>query len=204
MKWPPRISNLDARQRYFVMPLLALALVLFWFVAVDPFLDYRESLGKEIVENRQRIAMWEAYLNKASSLPKQREQLEQRRREIEQQLLPGGTPTLAAAALQDKLHGFAQESGVNVQSTQVMREESVGELKRISIRMTVTGQIRPLAEFLTAVEYGPYRVVVPFLEISMRGARLRGQAGRALAMTLEVSGFLQNAPASAKKRKEDA
>ncbi len=202
MKWPAGFAALDARQRYFVMPLSVLALVLFWFVAVDPFLSYREALKEEIASNREKIEMWEAYLSKANDLPRQQQLLQQREQEIEGQLVPGGTPTLAAAALQDKLHGFAEEHGVNVQSTQLMREESVGDLKRISIRMTVTGQIRSLAEFLTAVEYGTYRVSIPFLEISRRGARLRGKGGRALGMTFEVSAFVQNGPAGAKQGEE--
>jgi hypothetical protein len=91
------------------------------------------------------------------------------------------------------LHSIAAEKGVNVQSTQVMREETVGDFRRIAIRLTVTGELRPIAEFLTAVEYGPRRITMPFLEISRRGAVLRGQTARALAATIEIAGFLQGA-----------
>jgi len=44
---------------------------------------------------------------------------------------------------------------------------------------------------LAAVEYGPKRFSIPFLEVSRRGAVLRGQSQRALAATVEVNAFLQ-------------
>jgi hypothetical protein len=109
--------------------------------------------------------------------------------------MPGETPTLAAASLQDALHSVAVEKGVNIQSTQVMRDETVGDFRRVAVRVTATGDLRQLADFLAAVEYGPRRVAVPFLELSRRGAALRGQSARTLAATVEVSAFLQTAAA---------
>lgn len=40
--------------------------------------------------------------------------------------------------------------------------------------------------------------MIPFLEISRRGAVLRGKAARALSATIEVSAFLQGATEGAK------
>jgi len=72
-----------------------------------------------------------------------------------------------------------------------MREETVGDFRRIAVRMVVSGELRPLAEFLNGVEFGPRRLSIPFLEISRRGAVLRGQSARSLAATIEVNAFLQ-------------
>src|SRR5205814_723824 len=86
-----------------------------------------------------------------------------------------------------------------IQSTQVMREETVGDFRRIAVRITVTGELHPLADFLSAVEFGPRRVALPYVEVSRRGAVLRGQSGRALAATIEVTAFLQGADTQAAK-----
>ena len=90
---------------------------------------------------------------------------------------PGDTPTLAAANLQNTLHSLAGEKGVEIQSTQVMRDDAVGDFRRIAVRITVTGDLKQVADFLAGVEHGPTRVLIPFLEISRRGAALRGKSG---------------------------
>src|SRR5262249_23060326 len=64
-------------------------------------------------------------------------------------------------------------------------------------RITVTGDLKQVADFLAGVEHGPTRVLIPFLEISRRGAVLRGKAARALSATVEVTAFLQGAPLQA-------
>lgn len=194
MNWRLRWVRLSPReQRLIIAAGAVLGLALVRFLIVSPFLAYREGLRDEIVEHREMLENAHRYLARAPEVTRQRDLLRARYRELRTQLVPGDTPTLAAASLQDTLHSVAVEKGVTIQSTQVMREDTVGAFRRISVRITATGELRQLAEFLTAVEYGPRRVTLPFMEISRRGAVLRGQSARALAATIEVAGFLQTA-----------
>src|SRR6185503_5213666 len=103
-------------------------------------------------------------LARSADVTRQLESLRARYREIRANLVPGETPTLAAASLQDTLHQLASEKGINIQSTQVMREETVGDFRRIAVRLTVTGELRQLAEFLAGIETGARRLSIPFLE----------------------------------------
>ena len=192
MNWRARWTRLSTRERMLIAAAGAvLGLALLRVLVLSPFVAYRESLRDEIVAHRDMLENARAYLARAGEVSKQHEMLRVRYQEIRAQLVPGDTPTLAAASLQDMLHSLAAEKGINIQSTQVMREEAVGDFRRIAVRITVTGELRSLAEFLAGVEYGPRHVSIPFLEISRRGAVLRGQSARALAATVEVSAFLQ-------------
>ena len=173
-----------------------LALLFLRHFVLTPFSTYRESVREEIAANGAMLDNTTAYLARGPDLTSRREMLQARFRELRAQLLPGDTPTLAAANLQDTLHSLAAEKGVDIQSTQVMREETLGDFRRIAVRLSVMGEIRQLAEFVAGVEYGPLRVSIPFLEISKRGAVLRGQSGRALAATVEVSAFVQGSEES--------
>lgn len=173
-----------------------LVIALIRFVIISPFLVYRSNLRDDIDANRAMLENATAYLARAGDTARQREALQGRYKQIRGQLVPGDTPTLAAAALQDTLRNLANEKGIDIQSTQVMRDETVGDFKRIAVRITVTGEIKNLADFLNSIEHGPVRVTLPFLEISRRGAALRGKGARTLAATLEVSAFIQG-PASA-------
>jgi type II secretory pathway component PulM len=192
MNWRERWQRLSGRERTLIGAAGGvLALLLLRVVILSPFLAYREGLRDEIVSHEEMLQNDHAYLARSADVTRNLEALRTRYREVHGQLVPGDTPTLAAASLQDTLHSLAAEKGINVQSTQVMREETLGDFRRIAVRMVVSGELRQLAEFLAGVEFGQRRLSIPFLEISRRGAVLRGQSARALAATIEVNAFLQ-------------
>jgi Tfp pilus assembly protein PilO len=194
MNWRERWARFSARERRLIGAAGGvLGLFLVHLLVISPFLSYRQDLQDEITGHREKIENGKAYLARTADITRQREQLQKLYQQVHAQLVPGDTPTLAAANLQNTLHSLAGEKGVEIQSTQVMRDDAVGEFRRIAVRITVTGDLKQVADFLAGVEHGPTRVLIPFLEISRRGAALRGKTARALSATIEVTAFLQGA-----------
>lgn len=199
MNWRERWARLSGRERQLIIAAAGvLGLLLLRYLVISPFMAYRENLQDDIASYRERLENATAYLARAGDIAQQREQLRARVEQVRSQLIPGDTPTLAAANLQNTLHGLAGERGVEIQSTQVMRDETVGDFRRVAVRITVTGELKGLAEFLGALEHGPQRVSIPFLEIGRRGVVLRGKGGRTLSATIEVSAFLREGGTAAK------
>jgi Tfp pilus assembly protein PilO len=197
MNWRERWERFSSRERRLIGAAGGvLGLFLVHLLVISPFLSYRQDLQDEIAAHREKIENGQAYLARTADITRQREQLQKMYQLVHAQLVPGDTPTLAAANLQNTLHSLAGEKGVEIQSTQVMRDDAVGEFRRIAVRITVTGEVKQVADFLAGMEHGPTRVLIPFLEISRRGAVLRGKAARALSATIEVTAFLQGAPAT--------
>lgn len=197
MNWRERWARFSGRERRLIGAAGGvLGLFVVHLLVISPFLSYRQDLQDEIAAHREKIENGQAYLARTADITRQREQLQKMYQLVHAQLVPGDTPTLAAANLQNTLHSLAGEKGVEIQSTQVMRDDTVGEFRRISVRITVTGEVKQVADFLAGMEHGQTRVLIPFLEISRRGAVLRGKAARALSATIEVTAFLQGAPAT--------
>jgi general secretion pathway protein M len=197
MNWRERWARFSARERRLIGAAGGvLGLFLVHLLVISPFLSYRQDLQDEITAHREKLENAQAYLARTADITRQREQLQKAYQQVHAQLVPGDTPTLAAANLQNTLHSLAGEKGVEIQSTQVMRDDSVGSFRRIAVRITVTGDLKQLADFLAGVEYGQTRVAIPFLELSRRGAVLRGKTARALSATIEVTAMLQGAPAT--------
>jgi general secretion pathway protein M len=197
MNWRERWARFSGRERRLIGAAGGvLGLLVVHLLVISPFLSYRQDLQDEIAAHREKIENGQAYLARTADITRQREQLQKMYQLVHAQLVPGDTPTLAAANLQNTLHSLAGEKGVEIQSTQVMRDDAVGEFRRIAVRITVTGEVKQVADFLAGMEHGSTRVLIPFLEISRRGAVLRGKAARALSATIEVTAFLQGAPAT--------
>ena len=165
--------------------------------AVVRLQNYRAQMRAEVDANRERVNHLHAYVARAEQVERERELLTERLQSLQDRVLPGDTGTLAAAHLQDHVTTVAGDTGVSVQSAQVMREEEVGEYRRITVRLTLRATVKALADFLEKIEYGSMQLSVPFLQIDGRGGTTprRGaltanvSAERVLSATLEVRGL---------------
>src|SRR5439155_1448702 len=136
------------------------------------------------------------FLAVADALRAERDDLRQRVAQAKDRLLPGSSGTLGAAALQERANSLAAEKGITVQSTQVMKEEPVEPFHKIAIRLTLSGELKPFAELVSGLEYGPQQLSIPFVELSRRGAVAGAKGPRTLQATVEVSGYLQGEQAA--------
>ena len=64
-----------------------------------------------------------------------------------------------------------------MQSTQVMKEEAVDPFRKVAVRLTLSGELKPFAELVSGLEYGQ-QLAIPFVEVNRRGA-VPGAKGRA-------------------------
>src|SRR5262249_21668134 len=105
---------------------------------------------------------------------------------------------LAAAVLQERVSSLASDKKVSMQTTQVLKDEPFGPFRVVSLRITASGELHDLADFLTALEFGPLRVFIPLIELSRRGAMVRkGGVGRTVSATIQVSGVVQSSAQAA-------
>ncbi|HLY38242.1 MAG TPA: type II secretion system protein GspM [Candidatus Binatia bacterium] len=169
---------------------VAVVVSLLYVGVAEPIIHYRRRVADEIGEGHEQLERSARFVAAGDGLRAERDDLKQRLDEARKRLLPGDSGTLGAAALQERANSTAVEKGITVQSTQVMKEEVAEPFHKVSIRLTLSGELKPFVELLSGLEYGPQQLTVPFLEITRRGA-VAGQKGpRTLAATLELSGYL--------------
>jgi type II secretory pathway component PulM len=176
----------------------ALLAVIAVYGIVKPYRAYTAELEKEIAQQASFVAKMVRQRDRGSQIEQQVIQLRQRMHNVRQHLIPGGTPALAASQLQDRLQNLARGSGLDVLTTVSLRDEPAGEFRKTTVQMTLRGGLPELGRFVSAVEYGDWRLSVSSLEV--RGTynfRIAGiqQAGgpkpNPLTVTLEVSGIMQ-------------
>jgi hypothetical protein len=204
MKAPKALwITLKARYRTWPRVVQIAAMAIGGFVAIiaiyapiQRFTAYRAGVQAEIESYQDELEHLAAYVTRGEPVEREREQLEKRLEGLKARLVPGDTGTLAAAHLQDHVTTLANETAVNVQSAQVMREERIGAYRQVTVRLTVRATLKALADFLERAEYGTMHLSVPFLQIDRRGAVRRGRTDvpataedRVLSATLELRGL---------------
>lgn len=176
-------------QRIILGVIAATVLSLVYVLVVVPVRDFRQGVADEIADGQQQLERSARLVGALDSLRAEREGLKKRLTQARTRLLPGTSGTLGAAALQERANAIASEKGVTVQSTQVMREETMDPYRKVAVRLTLSGELKPFAELLSGLEFGQ-QLVIPFMEVTRRGAIAGAKGPRTLSATVEVNGFV--------------
>lgn len=192
--WYARHSRRDQRIILGVVVFAALCLAYLW--GWVPLREYRQTVGEEINEGQQQLARSARFLGSGDSLRAERGSLQKKLTQSRGRLLPGRGGTLGAAALQERANALATEKGITVQSTQVMKEEVIEPYRKVSVRLTLSGELKPLADLVSGLEYGQ-QLAIPFFEVNRRGAVAGARGPRVLSATMEVTGFVLGEEAKA-------
>jgi type II secretory pathway component PulM len=187
-RWYDAHSERDRRVILGVAVAVGLSLV--YIAVVEPIRGYRRGVAEEIGEGQEQLERAARFLGAIDSLRAERDDLRKRLEQAKTHLIPGDSGTLGAAALQERANAIASEKGITVQSTQVMKEETVEPFRKVAVRLTLSGELKPFADFVAGLEYGPQQLKIPFVEVSRRGAVPNAKGPRTLSATVEVSGYL--------------
>ena len=189
----------SVRDQRIIMGVLVFAgICLIYLFGWVPLRDYRQRVAEEIADGQDQLARASRSLGAADSLRAERESLQKRLVQARTRLLPGRGGTLGAAALQERANSIASEKGITVQSTQVMKEEAVDPYRKVAVRLTLSGELKPFAELVSGLEYGQ-QLAIPFVEVNRRGAAPGAKGPRTLSATLEVTGFVLGEQAKAEE-----
>ncbi|HYC55574.1 MAG TPA: type II secretion system protein GspM, partial [Candidatus Binatia bacterium] len=117
-------------------------------------------------------------------------------------LSSGATATQVAAELQGAIGTMAGNAGLNVLSSQILKEEDTDGFRRVGVRLTLSGSLDGVTRLLSAIEGGDKDMVVTHLEINRKlGTTRRPPTSRAgsppeptvapLTVSLEVRTFMR-------------
>lgn len=180
----PREKNL------LLAAVVGLALVSIRYGVVGPYLTYLEGLHEEADLLRQRIERLTRVAAREPGAAEHRQALEQPMQELVPQFVPGDNSQLAAAALVERINTLARQEGLQVSNTQVSSEQSAGEFRRVTVQAVLQGELTGVARLVAALEFGPWRVSIPTLNIR-RLAGLAQSDNTSVLVTLGVSGLVQ-------------
>jgi hypothetical protein len=200
-----RWSGLSARERNFILGAVALALVV--AVRYSPLsrlgglaADTEDDLWLQI----RKIQNYNETLARSEAVEAQAAALRERFERAQSRLIAGATPTQAGAELQGRLSSMAAEAGLNVLSSQILKDEEVQAFRRVGVRLTLSGELDGVARMLASVESGSVDLSVTLLEINRKlGAARRpptpttaghtppAPTAASLTATMEVKTFMR-------------
>jgi hypothetical protein len=199
-----RWAGFSLRERYLVMGAAVTALIVIARYGPLPAFSSLAGGGEENWVQMQKVESYRKILARGEAAAKQHEEIRARYEAAKNRLVPGSTPTQVGAALQGRLSQMATDAGLNVLSSQILKDEQYGDFRRVGVRMTLSGELDGVTKMLSAIETGPSDLAVTLLEVNRKlGATRRPPtppsrtapappaAAATLTATLEVKTFMQ-------------
>jgi general secretion pathway protein M len=178
-----------------------LLVVVVRYVGMAGFSGLSLSAGDDTWGQIQKIQNYRRVAARADAAKARGLELEKRYAAVQARLIAGATVTQAGAELQGRLSNLASSAGLNVLSSQLLKEEEIEGFRRVGVRLSLSGELDGVARLLSAIESGPVDMTVTLLEINRKlGATRRPIPGRPippsnvvqpLTATMEVKTVMQ-------------
>jgi general secretion pathway protein M len=186
------ISLTQMQERALAIGLLVIALVVCYFVLVQPPLSLYRSGERDIEQLQERLQRYRTIARQRTAHEKELEQL-RLREAVQDYFLKSETDALAAAEMQEYVKSVIGESGGDLVSMRVLPVAHYGRFSSVSIRVEMTGNVETVLLAFYALESGQPLVVID--ELYMQPERRRRRRGAPMEKSLEIrfklSGFRQ-------------
>lgn len=164
-----RWAAFSARERYLIIGALLATLVV--VVRYSPLSGLGGLSGNGEDDRWVQVRKIENYnkiLARAEAVDAQAAALRERFDRAQARLIAGATPTQAGAELQGRLSSMAGEAGLNVLSSQILKDEEVQTFRRVGVRLTLSGELEGVARMLAAIENSDVDLAVTLLEVNRK------------------------------------
>jgi Type II secretion system (T2SS), protein M subtype b len=177
--------------RALALAIAALGVVVFYFLAVSPVLDFYNT-QEELV--RQRMATAERYKTLARQLPDLRIADKKWRDQFGGELLlDGQSDADASAAIQGAMKQAVEDAGAKLTSAEILPEKTDGNFRRVGVRVAFSGDLKLVTTVMRSLETAhPVLFAGDFdLHSGTEGdsSEDSGAGSEGLSVTLDVYGF---------------
>ena len=181
----------DLHHRVLAWLLLALVLITVFVVGALPFWEKYQATRLAVIEAQGQVVKTQEAVARAEYLMAQPESHSEA---IHHFLLPGGSPALAAAALQSRVEALVDQRGGQIFSTHTILGEEQQRLFQVSIRVRLDLTTSVLQQILFDLEGQLPLLTVDYLKLASHG-RHEPHIDSILNAEIQISGW---APVSLK------
>jgi hypothetical protein len=200
LKKPGFLGKGKLSQKKFLWGFIGLAiLILIYTYGVIPVVEGKKKADEEIVL-KQRIL--QKYAEVIQNRKKGEEALDRSVKqieEIEKRLLPGETPQLGGAGLQDIVKRVSEKNGIALRSFRILEPKEVGVFRKISLQIDFNpiGSMLSLGQFIYDLEHQEKKMVISEMDLLVFNPRMPNN----IQGSLVVSGLMKESKFKEPRRK---
>ncbi|OGP65334.1 MAG: hypothetical protein A2170_08405 [Deltaproteobacteria bacterium RBG_13_53_10] len=176
-----------------------MVLILIYFIGVLPLVDAARKTEEEIALKKKALLKYEEFLENRKAVEEDLGRIVKQHEGIQQKLLPGETPQLGAAHLQEVVKRVAEKNGIGIRSFRILEPKETGAFRKISVQIDFnpTASMLGLAQFIHDIEQYEKELMISEIDLLVFNIRAPNQ----IQGNLVVSGFMRGSKTKEKERR---
>jgi hypothetical protein len=127
----------------------AAAGVLLYLYGVLPLAEAKKKAEEEIALNQRVLSKYAEILQGRKNVEENLERILKQNEEVQKKLLPGETPQLSGAYLQDVVKKLSDKYGISLRSFRILEPKDLGLYRKISLQI----DFNPLSSMLNLTQF---------------------------------------------------
>jgi Tfp pilus assembly protein PilO len=173
-------------------------LVLIYALGILPLVEAKRKVREEISLKKKVLSKYEEYLSNRKAVEDELDRTIKQREEVQNRLLPGETPQLGAATLQEIVKRLSEKDGIPIRSFRILEPKESGYYKKISmqIEFNPSNSVLSLGQFIYDIEHYEKTLQVSEMDFLVPNIRMANQ----LQGSLVISGLMKGTKTEEKGR----
>ncbi len=188
------------RKSVLILLLLGIVLILAFQFVLDPLLESERKVKDEISMDKKMLQRYQEYIDGKSGKEIELNQVSQQVESIQSKLLPGETPQINAANLQEILKKLSDKNGIQIRSFRIGEPKETTFYVKIPVIIEInpTKSVASLTYFIYDIENYEKLLLISDLDITAPNMRSPSE----IQGSLTVMGFTKNTQPPKGKGKE--
>jgi len=188
--------NISKRDRKILtIGIVAVALFLVFTYVISPFMESEQDIRDRTQQLEMLLQKYEKIIGQQKEIEKNLTQIKREQGQLNNKLLKGSTPSLAAAEMQKMLEQISKKYDLELKSVKVKDAEKEGDFLAIPLEIRLTTDLNRTRKFLSDLEKNQKYLIIPQLKISVKNQR----DPQEVIVTIVVTGFFMEEAAADKK-----
>ena len=193
------IKALKFSQKKILWGLIGIAIVtLVFFFGVLPFVEANKKAEEEIALKKKILRKYEEFLQNRKVMEEGLGRTMKQYEGIQQRLLPGETPQLGAANLQEIVKRLSEKSGIGIRSFKILEPKEIPPNRKVSIQIDFNpkNSMLSLGQFIYDIEHHEKELMISEMDLLIINIR----APNNIQGNLVISGLMKGIKAKEKGR----
>jgi len=173
--------------------------ILIYALGVQPLFEAAKKAQEEILLKKSVILKYESFLQNRKTVEEGLDRTIKQYEEIQQRLLPGETPQLGAANLQEIVKRLSEKNGIGIRSFRILEPKEINSYRKVSVQIEFnpTNSMLSLGQFVHDIENHGKELMISEMDLLVVNIRMPNN----IQGSLVVSGMMKGTKTKEKGKK---
>jgi type II secretory pathway component PulM len=192
-----KIRKISQKKVLWVITGIVISILIYVF-AVVPLFEAAKKAEEEIVLKKRTILKYKEYLQSRKALEEELDRTLKQYEEVRERLLPGETPQIGSASLQEIVKGLSEKNSIAIRSFRMLEPKEIDSYRKISIQVDFNpiNSMLSLGQFIYDIEHNQKELMISEMDILVFNIRMPNNVQGSMV----ISGLMKGAKSKEKGR----